>query len=282
MYRKIITMTAWRRPGYTKQVIDNLKNCIGIEEYTLLPTIEPGFPDVIELFSNIPNCEVIVNDERLGCGKNTLKALQRGFETSDFVIHLEDDTVPGIDSLKYFEWIYKTYKDDKQIFTVTAYNRIRDINNIEPQNYFTSYRQKWFTGWLWGTWLDRFEEMSKKWNFESWDTNINKKIRGNRYEICPAVPRSQNIGEYLGTNVRPSYWRKYHYSPIWINNILNPNHSEINITSFSDIISNNLDLIYTEIAEPTNNLILLEEIQLEKEKLILIGILIGSTYLVFG
>ena len=284
--QKIITMTAYKRPEYTKKVLDNLQKCIGFEDYTLLPTIEPGFPEVIELFRNIPNCEVVVNDERLGCGTNTLKALKRGFDRTDFLIHLEDDTVPGIDSLRYFEWAYETYRDDKKIFTVTAYNRIRDINNIEPQNYFTSYRQKWYTGWFWGTWIDRFEEMSKKWNLESWDVNINKKIRGNRYEICPSIPRSQNIGEYLGTNVRPNYWRKYHYNPIWINNILNPSNissSDFQISlDFSDIISNNLNLIYTEVAEPINNLILLEEKQLEKEKLMLIGILTGSTYLLFG
>ena len=287
MYQKIITMTAYKRPEYTKKVLDNLQQCIGFEEYTLLPTIEPGFPEVIELFSNIPNCEIMINDTRLGCDANTLKALKRGFEISDFVIHLEDDTVPGIDSLKYFEWADKAYKDDKEIFSVTAYNRLRDINKIETQNYFTSYRQRWYTGWFWGSWFDRFEEMSKRWNFVSWDVNLNKKVRGKRYEICPSVPRSQNIGEYSGTNVRPNFWKKYHYSPFWINNILNSSNISSPMSSpvssdFSDIISNNLNLIYTETTEPTNNLYLQEEMQAETEKLMLIGILIGSTYLVFG
>ena len=280
-YKKIISMTAWRRPEYTKQVIDNLKRCIGFEEYTILPTIEPGYPEILDAFNGLHNCNIIVNDVRLGCEANTLKALQRGFEISDFVIHLEDDTVPGIDSLRYFEWVYKTYKDDKEIFTVTAYNRIRDIDKIYPQDYFTSYRQHWFTGWMWATWKDRFEEMSTKWSYESWDKNINKRIRGNRYEICPSLPRSQNIGEYSGTNVTPNYWRKYHYNPIWINTIYNSSYVPIS-SDFSDIISNNLNLIYTEISEPINNLILLEESRLETEKLMLIGILIGSTYLVFG
>ena len=281
MRQKVITMTGWRRPEYTKKVIDNLKRCIGIEGYTILPTIEPGYPAVLDVFNNLPNCNVVINDTRLGCGANTLKALQRGFDISDFVIHIEDDTVPGIDSLKYLEWANKTYENNNEIFTVTTYNRIRDIDEINPQNYFTSYRQKWYTGWMWGTWKNRFEEMSKKWNFASWDVNINKKIRGNRYEICPTIPRSQNIGEYLGTHVRPGYWRKYHYSPIWINNIFDPSNTPIS-SDFSNIISNNLDLIYTEVAEPTNNLVLLEEKQLEKETLILLGILTGSTYLFFG
>lgn len=278
MHKKIITMTAYKRPEYTRKVLDNLQQCIGFEEYIILPTIEPGFPEVIELFSNIPNCDIVVNEERLGCGQNTLKALQRGFAISDFVMHLEDDTVPGIDSLRYMEWAYETYKDDEHIFTVTAYNRVRDINKINPRDYFSAHRQKWYTGWMWGTWIDRFEEISKRWDFQSWDKNINK-IRGNRYEICPTLPRSQNIGEHSGTSVKSNYWRMYHYSPYWVNNVLNFSDISPYIESFR---SNNLNLIYKEVDEPTYNLIISEEKQLENEKLMLIGILTGSTYLLFG
>jgi hypothetical protein len=233
----------------------------------------------LDIFNNLPNCNLVVNDTRLGCGTNTLKALQRGFDVSDFVIHLEDDTVPGIDSLRFLEWAYETYKDNEQIFTATAYNRIRDIDKINSRDYFSAYRQKCYTGWLWGTWIDRFEEMSKKWNFESWDVNINKKIRGNRYEICPSIPRSQNIGEHSGTNVRSNYWRMYHYSPFWTNNVLNFSDISPHIESFR---LNNLNLIYKEIDEPAYNLIISEERQLETEKLMLIGILTGSTFLLFG
>ena len=152
-------MTAWRRPEYTKQVIDNLKKCIGFNEYIFLPTIEPGNQDAVNVFKGIPNCDIIINNRILGCSPNTLKALQRGFNISDFVVHLEDDTVPGVDSLKYFEWIRDKYKDNKEIFTATAYNR---INHINPQNYFTVYRFQWFTGWMWCTWIDRFEDIKRE------------------------------------------------------------------------------------------------------------------------
>lgn len=231
MYKKVITMTGWRRPEYTKQVINNLKRCIGFEKYILLPTIEPGYQEVLKTFDGLPNCNIVVNDTRLGCAANTLKALQRGFEISDFVIHIEDDTVPGIDSLKYFEWIYKTYKDEKEIFTATAYNRVKEI---DPQKYFTVYRCPYFTGWMWGTWKDRFEEMSENWDFNAWDININRKIRGTRYEICPNLPRSQNIGEYLGTYTRPANWKICQYNTTWVNNIPN----------ILDILSSNMLPLY--------------------------------------
>jgi len=232
MYKKIITMTAWRRPDYTRNVIDNLKKCIGFEEYTLLPTIEPGYPEVLKIFDELPNCEVIVNDKVLGCGTNTFKSLQRGFSISDFVIHLEDDTVPGIDSLKYFEWIYKKYKDDREIFTGTAYNNVKKIN---PRNYFTVYRSPWFLPWMWCTWQDRFEEMKGEWNFGSWDVDLNVRTRKNRYEICPYIPRSQNIGEYLGTYNNPDYWRRNQYNPIWVNNAPNISFENLTYTELSNI-----------------------------------------------
>lgn len=244
MYRKVISMTGWKRLDYTKQVIDSLKSCIGFEDYTLLPTIEPGYPEVVKVFEGLPNCNLIVNDQRLGCAANTLKALQRGFDISDFVIHMEDDTVPGIDSLKYFEYIYKTYKDDKEIFTATAYNRTA---KIEPKDYFTAHRCPNFTGWMWATWKDRFEEMKEKWDFNAWDVGINKKIRGNRYEICPSLSRSKNIGEFLGTYTTSNNWRMCQYSPIWVNNAL-----DISSILPSTILSPNLsrdisDISYFEI-----------------------------------
>ncbi len=216
MYRKVVTMTAWRRPEYTKRVIDNLKKCIGFEEYVLLPTIEPGNSGVLKAFHGLHNCNIIGNNKRLGCPKNTLKALKRGFELSDFVIHLEDDTVPGIDSLKYFEWVYSTYKDDKDVFTACAYSRY-----VHPQNYFTVWRNRWFTPWMWCTWIDRFEEIKKDWNFSGWDNRLNHKIRKNRCEIMPHLARSQNIGERLGTYNNPAHWRKKQYNPVWVNNVQN-------------------------------------------------------------
>lgn len=217
MYKKVITMTGFKRPDYTKQVLDSLRQCIGFDEYTLLPTIEPGYPDVINLFNDIPNCELIVNNQKLGCSANTLKALQRGFDISDFVIHLEDDTVPGIDCLQYMEWINQTYKNDKDIFTASAYNRISSIDTV---NYFSIQSCPYFTGWIWSTWNDRFEEMKNNWNFRSWDTNINRNIRGDRLEITPSLPRSKNIGEYDGTYATPKLWREQQYSPIWVNDFI--------------------------------------------------------------
>ncbi len=276
MKRKVLTMTAYRRLDYTRQIIDNLKNCIGFEDYLLLPTIEPGYPEITKLFEDITNCEIAVNETVLGCGTNTLKAIQRGFELSDFVIHIEDDTLPGIDTLKYFEWIDKTYKNDKEIFSATAYNNTKNINQIPSNGLFTVYRRPFFNGWIWSSWRDRFEEMAKDWNFYSWDVNINKKLRKDRYEICPYLSRSQNIGEFLGAHVRPSYWREHHHTPIWINNIMD----FVDISEISNILYNfeNKNFPYTETISPNIDPLIADSEQ-EINQLMTTGAIIGATYL---
>lgn len=219
MSNKVITMLAYKRLDYTKQVISALKQCKGFEEYTLLPVIDPGYPEVLTAFESLPKCEIIVNEKRIGGNLSLLQALQRGFDVSDFVIHLEDDTVPGIDSLKYFEWINKTYKENKEIFTATAYSR--DIN-IKPENYFSVHKQRFFTGWMWATWIDRFDEIKKSWNREGeLDQAMAFKFLKKRYEIVPYLARSHNIGEHGGVNVTPEQWKRWHYNPVWVNNMPN-------------------------------------------------------------
>lgn len=235
MYKKVITMIAYKRPDYTKQVIGALKQCKGFDEYTLLPVIDPGYPHVLTAFEGLSNCKIIVNEKRVGLNASTLQALQRGFDLSEFVIHMEDDTVPGIDSLKYFEWIYQTYKDNKDIFTATAYSR--DIN-IKPENYFSVHKQRFFTGWMWATWIDRFEEIKKSWsNKGHWDNTIAFKLLKKRYEIVPYLARSHNIGEREGLHVTPEYWKIWHYNPVWVNNMTNISFENLNYNE-TDVITN--------------------------------------------
>lgn len=230
MHKKIITMTAYKRPDYTKLVIDNLKNCIGFEDYLLLARIEPGYPEVEIIFKDLPNCKLIINDGPRGCGVNTYKILEEGFKRSDFVIHMEDDTIPGIDCLKYFEYLNKRYKDDNSIFTVSAFNRMSnsEISRLNPTDYFSINKCQSFTGWIWGTWNSRWQEIREKWVNEDppgWDHNINRNIRKGRYEIVPTLPRSLNIGSENSLHAIPYIWKKCQHSQIWVNNA--PNIEEI-------------------------------------------------------
>ncbi len=92
---KVITMTAYRRPQYTREVLDALAQCDGIGDWTLIPNVEPGNTEVIAAFRDFHACEcrLVVNERRLGLNRNTLAALMRAFHMkADHVVHLKDDT----------------------------------------------------------------------------------------------------------------------------------------------------------------------------------------------
>ena len=172
-------MVAYKRPEYTKRVIDGLKNCKGIEKYKLLAFIEPGYEEVTKLFSDIDFVDknIYINECVLGINGNTFQAISHGFKYSDYVIHLEDDTVPAPDTLEYFEWAGKEYKENGHIFTVCGYNK---VDEVKKKDYHTVFQKSWFTPWGWAIWEDRWELVDNAWDSNeklSWDVFVNQDLR---------------------------------------------------------------------------------------------------------
>lgn len=196
---KVITLTLYRRPEYARRLLDALEKCDGIQEYRVLMHIEPGPPEVLALARNAKfNRKVLVeNADLLGCGPNTKCALDHGFQFANFVIHLEDDTVPGQDCLRYFEYAANTYQHDSTVFSVTSYSK----GTPEASRFHEVVRFPWFTPWGWGTWRDRWTDIRDHWSNApvTWDVCINQ-IRGDRVEIRPLLARTQNIGAEQGTH----------------------------------------------------------------------------------
>ena len=124
------------------------------------------------------------------------------------VIVLDDDIVPAADCLRYFEWAGEKYRDDREVFTVSAYAR----ETPPPARYHSVRRLRWFTPWGWATWRDRWEEMRAHWGFGepfSWDVIVNR-TRGERFEIQPFLSRVQNIGAEGGVHVPDPQWHREH------------------------------------------------------------------------
>ena len=209
---KVITMTAYRRPDYTRKVLDALSRCQGIDEYQVLLHLEPGCPEVLDVIHNsrFAQLTLVENADRLGCGPNTFSALHHGFQLADFVIHLEDDTVPTPDCLRYFEWARRTYQEDRDVFSVTSYSKVQ----ATPEQYHTAVRHRWYTPWGWGTWIDRWNEMAENWSNQpvTWDLALNH-LRGERFEVHPLLARTQNIGAEMGEHCpSPEYHRNNHFN----------------------------------------------------------------------
>lgn len=222
---KTLSISLYNRFDYTKILLDNLNTCYGIEEYDITICCEPGFDDVVELAQSFrpDQTELIVNPRKYGCNTNIYQCLSIGFAKNDYHIHFEDDTIPGKDCLKYFEWA-RAYKDDSDVFTISAYtnsNNMTEHYYPKNDNVDEVYHREWFTPWGWATWKDRFKDIKYYWDFVgargSWDQSVNGIARKNRIEICPAVSRVQNIGAEMATHVYSPEWHsKNHFNEYWI------------------------------------------------------------------
>lgn len=214
---KVITFTLCKRPDYTKTVLDALRQCEGVEDYLLLPRVEPVNDEVIALARNIDfaECRVTVNRKSLGCGLNTFCAWQDGFKHGDFIIHLEDDTVPAHDALRYMEHCRDAYAADQGIFSATGYNR----DTYNPATTHQIARRAWFTCWLVGTWADRWAWIKNNWNRDSarWGTHLANQTKARRlHEVYPLLSRCQNIGAERGVHVPSPEWHKAnHHTEHW-------------------------------------------------------------------
>ncbi len=217
---KVITMTVYNRPDYTRRCLEALAKCEGIKQYQVFIHVDPGCDEVSEICAGWVNGGDLLmsfNEKRVGCNMNILSAMAHGFEHSDTVIHIEDDILLAPDALKWFEWALDKYKDDKSVFSVSGYS------NKEPSEalFFYQQRRSWFTPWGWATWKDRFEPFAniirlneKAQPERSWDWITNYGARGGRYEVFPILSRTKNIGEY-GVHTNPIIHKSEQTNTLW-------------------------------------------------------------------
>ena len=113
----LITIKSWNRPLYLYQVLCNLLNVRGIENYDIMI-----FNDLVDLSMRNQIHEAVkissrqfgskpINigfmQEQLGCARNTDVCLRATFKDNkyDYAIHLEDDIIPGENLLEYCEQV---------------------------------------------------------------------------------------------------------------------------------------------------------------------------------
>lgn len=213
---KTISISLYNRPVYTKQVLDSLLKCEGIEEYHILIKIEPEVEDVIKLAQdfNHPHKKVVINNQKLGCSLNIFSCVNESFIQTDtnFHIHIEDDIVPSRDCLRYFEWASSYFQNSKEIGVITSYQRNRSIipENIHEVKNLVS-KHMWFTPWGWATWRDRWLNQigprlyslitNRSIPYSSWDKHLHDILKiNNLFQVFPLVSRTQNIGALNGAH----------------------------------------------------------------------------------
>mmetsp|Transcript_25045 Transcript_25045/g.67582 ORF Transcript_25045/g.67582 Transcript_25045/m.67582 type:complete len:320 (-) Transcript_25045:139-1098(-) len=210
----VLTVVAYNRPEYLKQVLDHLAACDGIEKYTVLMFIEPVNEEcaaVARSFNAAKRTVVHVNPVTMGFPHNLRQALEVGFTQSDFSILIEDDILLAKDALTWFEHARDAYEDDKEVFTVSVYGDVGhhpEAQLLDKSESMDTARRQHFTPWGWGTWKDRYDEMAHV--YTGWDGQMNfemvhinmgvnyeafgQGLRKNRYEVFPVLSRANNIG----------------------------------------------------------------------------------------
>jgi hypothetical protein len=228
---KTISISLYRRADYTKQVLDALLECSGIEDYFVLIQAEPAktkdaklnkeIEDTIKITENFKhsNKKIIINETVLGCSKNIYSCIDYCFKNTDtsFHVHLEDDTVPSKDYLLFCEWSSEKFKNDKRVATVCGFTRKNIKNDFDYKEENLKELQKkvttrdWFHPWGWGIWRDRWEKnlskqlwtkITSKGGYLSWDILSRKILVDDQKlsEVFPVISRIQNIGALKGVH----------------------------------------------------------------------------------
>jgi len=206
-----ITVSAYNRPDYLRQTLDALSRCDGVADCRVVVMLDRCEETEAQAAIAAEHGFAVERyGERIGCNRAILYAMVFGFERmgSDFHVHLEDDTVPTRDALRWFAWARDRFKDDPAVMNVSGYQRIS--NGFRDQ----CGLRRWFTPWGWATWRDRWPGLALGWaenDTHSWDVIVNHGLRAGRYEAFPTASRIQNIGADKGTHVPSPEWHAEHH-----------------------------------------------------------------------
>ena len=230
---QLITMTAYRRPDYTRQVLDALAKCRGIGDWLLLPSVEPGDDGVRAAFESWSACESRPqwNAKRLGLNANTRSALERARALKPtVVVHLEDDTVPSHDALDYFAWAVREIVQPKRRGQRNHTISIAAGWNKPATAPTEADRWRCLTRKIWTTWGWAVDASTLNWLLVHWcpknprcfSCKFKETYSATRNEVFPVLSRIQNIGYEMGENRRTPQWYRDHHRAPWVAGELPP------------------------------------------------------------
>lgn len=215
-----ITVSAYNRPDYLEQTLAALRSCDGIADCEVIVLIDLSeVSDRCVELARKHRFSYGTYSERLGCNQAIQHALAYGFNhmQSEFHVHLEDDTVPTRDFLRWMAWARDQYRDDPGVMSVSGYQQVSNGCLDECG------LRRWFSSWGWGVWRDRWLGLHMGWtqdDLPSWDLIVNRFLRAGRYEAFPTVSRIQNIGAEKGTHVPSAQWHaKHQHVPVTADDI---------------------------------------------------------------
>lgn len=158
-----VILVTYNRPDHTKQVLDALR-LHGVQQlyiYSDAPKSPPHLPNVLktrELFERIDwtTPQVVFQESNQGLAKSIRAAVDRVFQTEEFVILLEDDCVPTRWFFRYMFECYQRYFDNQRVFGVSGYS-VNHPEEVTSRYEYDVYFSPRIGSWGWGTWKDRWQ-----------------------------------------------------------------------------------------------------------------------------
>lgn len=236
----VLAITLYRRPVYTAQLLAALRECYGIEDYRIFiscdwaPEHSTACDEVkrqADLFAaRQGNTFVYQHKPRLGVDLNKLWLFPMAFDCDDYVVFLEDDTIPSQDALRFFQSMDVKYRNDESVVSISGYNRYLDLAEHERvilEEPYALDQGGQFTPWGFGIWKDRYDVIvgmdGKKYLDAAgsqanglFDHNICRWMRENpgHRTIYPVLPRIQSVGGEMGEHTPSPEWHQQNeYNP---------------------------------------------------------------------
>ena len=268
MENTIINIKAWSRPIMLKETLQKLSECYNIKNYNIIISIDgPNTPYKISNFEaainksnikeNSKSVDIIYHDKNIGCAGNMKFCFIESFKNKNvnYMIHLEDDTIPGKDFLLFMEAGYNYMKEDEDIFAICPFIRKTHLtehnikvslendidkifyrNNFEPGGGFGMNRNQWNKiekdRGVFGVigecgndlrgdeWLENLKRKGGKITDKgSWAWPFRQMYLNNKKVIFPKISRTQNIGDVQGLFNPGITWHKTKiFNPKWVEN----------------------------------------------------------------
>lgn len=224
----VIAMTVNNRPQYLRETLRSWERARGVEHALFVFACEPCCQEALEVCEGFRAArrEVFRNPQQQGVLRNPWWALTRAFGYGqDFAVLAEEDMVVATDTIEYLAWARGEYRNEPNVLAVSTHSE-RPAGG-DPR---MVRRIPHFSGWVWGTWADRWAKIGPDWDTDyrhrGWDHRLTDhwcKELGMTV-ATPDVSRSQHIGREGGTHctpamfeglLAPSFQAEVGRSPYW-------------------------------------------------------------------
>lgn len=244
---KVLVLTLFRRPEYTKRTLDVLAQCYGIEDYSVHFACDYDFryadecqkvQDLALDWHAAKKVQVHIGTHRTGIDEMKLQYIPLAFLESDFVVVLEDDMLPAKDFLRFMEWGNRNFKYSAGILSVCGYNRHAEMNLADL---YRIWDDECFHAWGWGMWRDRWERFFGNEAAEyrvyagelvngKFDYYLSDMAKKHHLQtVMPVIARIQNFGEKNGEHTIPSEFlaNDYNAAGAWDLELRDPHAADV-------------------------------------------------------